>query len=401
MEVILIGNYLADRQPSMLRFVRLMASGLAAQGVDVEIVRPLSVAGRMFHARKVTAKWMGYIDKMILFPMTLKRLVARAVRRHRPTVFHVCDHSNAIYTRWLQAVPHLVTCHDLFAIRCAMGEIPQSPTRWSGRRLQAMILDGLKRAQWICCDSDATLRETIRLVAPDPVSSNTILLSLEEGRWKPQPETASEDWKVLCSAAGGAQNRAVVPFERFVLHVGGDAWYKNRAGALRIFSELGEQAAHSLGLVLVGPPPGPNFVRMIDAMPGLRDRVCFLQDLSDANLAVLYRAAEALLFPSLDEGFGWPVLEAHACGCLVVASRRGSLPEVGGKAAYYIDPDDEKSAAHVLRAILAQSKEIRASARAAALENAARFSIAAPARQYTAVYEHLLRRNGGKLEVAA
>ena len=57
-------------------------------------------------------KWLGYIDKFFLFPLDLRQAVEWA------DVVHICDHSNAVYTKYLQNVPHLVTCNDLLAICC-------------------------------------------------------------------------------------------------------------------------------------------------------------------------------------------------------------------------------------------------------------------------------------------
>src|SRR5438045_9024638 len=64
-------------------------------------------------------------------------------------------------------------------------------------------------------------------------------------------------------------------------------------------------------------------------------------DASDELLEALYNRAVALLYPSRFEGFGWPVIEAHACGCPVVCSRSGPLPEVAGAAGLLRDLEDE------------------------------------------------------------
>ncbi|MDO8573890.1 MAG: glycosyltransferase family 1 protein, partial [Candidatus Daviesbacteria bacterium] len=71
---------------------------------------------------------------------------------------------------------------------------------------------------------------------------------------------------------------------------------------------------------------------------GIEDRVKFLGHVPDEELPPLYSNAEALLFPSLFEGFGLPILEAQACGCPVITSNISSMPEVAGKGAIYVDP---------------------------------------------------------------
>ena len=143
-----------------------------------------------------------------------------------------------------------------------------------------------------------------------------------------------------------------------------------------------------LGLVLVGPPLTAEQWKLVGE--DLRSGVICVQNLDDANLAVLYRGAEALIFPSLDEGFGWPVLEANACGCPAIISRRGSLPEVGADAAVYIDPADEAGAIHVIDAFLRQSPAEREQSRQSALRNAGRFSQDVTIQAYLGLYQRAI-----------
>jgi glycosyltransferase involved in cell wall biosynthesis len=101
----------------------------------------------------------------------------------------------------------------------------------------------------------------------------------------------------------------------------------------------------------------------------LGDRVKLLGFIDDAQLARLYQAASVFLFPSFEEGFGIPVLEAMAAGVPVVTSNVSSMPEVGGEAALYIDPHSPSDIARkvvqavedsVLRAVLVEKGTARA-----------------------------------------
>ncbi len=115
--VVLIGNYPLDRQESMLRFLDLIQSQLKTRGFLTESISPQGYLGRL--ARKGTlAKWLGYIDKYILFPPVLARRLSRIKREYpdRKIVVHICDHANAVYARLARRwFPVLVTCHDLLA----------------------------------------------------------------------------------------------------------------------------------------------------------------------------------------------------------------------------------------------------------------------------------------------
>ncbi len=164
----------------------------------------------------------------------------------------------------------------------------------------------------------------------------------------------------------------------FVLAVGETRGYKNLRGAVHALARAG---VPGLRLVVVGRvlPSARELVELPRRL-GIGDRVEFLGPLADGELAGLYRSARCLLFPSLWEGFGIPLLEAMACGCPVVASGVASLPEVCGDAALYVDPRDPESIADGLRRA-ACDDSLRAELAARGLARAREFSYERAARQ--------------------
>src|SRR5262249_10073651 len=130
MRVLLVSNYRNDRQESMLRFATALADGLRSLNIEVDLIRPEPWFGRLRSGARGVAKWLGYLDKFLLFPPRLRRLAATA------DVVHICDHSNAMYVRHVTHRPLLVTCNDLLAVRSALGEFPRHRTGWTGRMLQ-------------------------------------------------------------------------------------------------------------------------------------------------------------------------------------------------------------------------------------------------------------------------
>jgi glycosyltransferase involved in cell wall biosynthesis len=374
MKVLLVSNYLHDRQESMLRFASALAEGLRAAGVEVQLVRPEPFFGRLKPGGHGFGKWLGYLDKFLLFPPRLRRLAATA------DLVHICDHSNAMYVKHVEGRPHVVTCNDMLAIRSARGEFPQNRTGWSGRILQRWILSGLRRARRLTCISEATRSDVLRLTEH---RSETVSVTYMGQNFSYAP-VAEISEAVEERRRGERYDETVfrhfdIPAEPYLLHVGGGQWYKNRAGVLAIYAVLRKKpGAHTPKLVLVGPPCTEGGV---ETRSGVDNKA----------LAALYSGAEMLLFPSLEEGFGWPIIEAQACGCRVLTTAREPMTEVGGAAAFYLaDPNDATAGAAEVEMILAQGDSRRAAAVRAGIENAARFSTERMIREYLAIYREVL-----------
>ena len=182
----------------------------------------------------------------------------------------------------------------------------------------------------------------------------------------------------------------------FILFVGGDFPNKNRPAALAAFARLTEQSSLPHRLVLVGADStsDDDLARRYPALD--LARVERLVQLSQPELAQLYRTADVFLFPSTCEGFGLPVLEAMASGVPVITSTVSSLPEVAGDAAVLVDPHNVDAVYAGLVEVLAQrSKHERL--RSAGLARAAQFTWEAMARGTLAVYREVAE--GGSAEV--
>lgn len=376
MKVLLVSNYSQDGQESMLRFAEALRAGLLAEGVDAGTVRPEPLFGRLRPGASGLGKWLGYLDKFCVFPRRLKRLARGA------DVVHICDHSNAMYVPCIATRPHLVTCNDMLAIRSARGEFPQNRTGWTGRVLQRWILSGLRRARRLTCISEATRNDVLRLTGHPPEIVSVTFMG-QNFAYAPVAEILRAVGARRRGAPPAAQvfSKRRIPASPYILHVGGSQWYKNRRGVLAIHAALkrrfGREAPE---LVLVGPP-------LERPIPGVETR----ERVDNADLAALYTGAELLLFPSLEEGFGWPIIEAQACGCRVLATGRAPMTEVGGNAAFYLaDPNDAEAGAARVMEMLAQDEEGRRKAVEAGIANAARFSTSRMVNEYAALYREVL-----------
>lgn len=366
MKVLLLGNYVNDGQESMQRFSAFMEHGLTQAGHEAHLLRPPAIVGQLHPSWEGTGKWLGYVDKFGWFPPMLRSAVKKV------DVVHICDHANSFYMKYLRPVANVVTCHDLLAVRSALGEFPENRTSWTGRHFQALIMKSLTGAQHIACVSDATREDVLRIAGIREDRVSRVYNSLN---YPYSPMEKSE-------AAARLRRLSVVPEEAFLLHVGGNQWYKNRMGVLRMFAALRKlTTSHNVRLLMVGKPWTGEMRRFV-AMNGLSDVTQELTAVDDEDLRALYSTATLLLFPSLEEGFGWPIVEAQACGCLVVTSNRSPMTEVAGDAAIYVDPGNPSLAAAKLKDAL-DGLVINAEA---GLRNAARFK-SGMIDQYIALYE--------------
>lgn len=368
--VLLIGNYPFDRQQSMQRFTTMMLQGLTAAGVFAEVITPTPVFGKLFGAENSFGKWFAYVDKFVLFPRKL-----RARLKSRPAVVHICDHSNAMYGAAAGNQPVVVTCHDLIAVRSALGEELHCPVSFTGRLFQRWILRSLRRVDAVVCVSNATRDDAEQLVSRLGASPKIEMIS--NGLNYPYHQLTQSEAMARLKKLSGLE----LPF---VLHVGSNLPRKNRDGVLRIFARNKDK--WNARLVFAGDALDPE-QRALAKRLEIADRIVEINDASDQLLEALYTLAVALLFPSLSEGFGWPIIEAQACGCPVVCSNIPPMPETAGTAGLFHDAADEAGfAADVFR--LNDPAE-RAIWSEKGLRNAERFSTEKMISRYIDIYRSL------------
>jgi glycosyltransferase involved in cell wall biosynthesis len=231
--------------------------------------------------------------------------------------------------------PVVLTIHDTVAFGMS-GTLPS----WQRRYFRAFGPRSARRAARIITDSDHSKRE---IIAQFGVPADRIrvvhLAASPHFRQVPVEQVADA--------------RRRYGLERFILCVGTVEPRKNLERLLEAFAVL-RRGGCSRQLVHAGPAGwmGTGVARAVQRL-GLRDSVRFLGQVPLADLVALYNAADVFVYPSLQEGFGLPVLEAMACGCPVVTSNVSSLPEVAGDAAVLLDPLRSEAIAEAIRSVLA------------------------------------------------
>lgn len=266
---------------------------------------------------------------------------ARRLRSVHADVFHVLDGSSAHVVRACGGRPTVVTVHDVIPHLRLAGWFGGRRGSLPGRALLRRITDGLRAADRLVAVSACTARDLARAVSVPASRIDVVPVALlpKARRLLCRPPIA---WPV---------RRREGPY---VLHVGHNGFYKNRSGVVRVFARVAERA--DVHLVLAGPRPTRALRALVEALD-VPERVTFVEEPSDEALETLYWGASLLLFPSLYEGFGLPVLEAMAAGCPVVCSTGGALPEVAGEAALMAPPDDAAALAAAALRVLDTPRE--------------------------------------------
>lgn len=284
--------------------------------------------------------------------------------RLRPDLLHSTDFIPP-FRRYFKSV---VTVHDLGFLH-----FPETLTE-SSRRYYGRIGRAVRSANRVIAVSQATRDDLIRLVDADPDKIDVVL------------EAADPAYQPISSEHELAAARRRLGVDRpYVLFVGSLEPRKNLPRLLEAFALVRREADVQLALVgRRGWLFQPIFERL--AALGLEPHVRVVEGVPHAELAPIYSAAAVLAFPSLYEGFGLPAVEAMACGCPVVASDRGSLPEVVGQAGLLVPADDSAALAKALLSVLT-SRGRRDDLVGRGLERAAAFSWRRAATETLAVYE--------------
>lgn len=236
-------------------------------------------------------------------------------------------HALAFVAPVLNRVPTVVTVYDLSFVHYP-GALP------AARRLYLRLLTrhSCQRARRIIAISDSTARD---LVATLGLASDKIDVAA--------PGVGEQFYPLPDAEIEAFRQRYELP-ERFLLFVGTLEPRKNLPMLLRAYAQLPASDRAAVHLILAGGKGWmyEDVFRTIEE-EGLGDTVHLPGYVNADTLPLWYNAAEALVFPSLFEGFGLPILEAMACGTPVLVSNVSSLPEAAGDAGFCLPPDNESA----------------------------------------------------------
>jgi glycosyltransferase involved in cell wall biosynthesis len=196
------------------------------------------------------------------------------------------------------------------------------------RLFDRLALAGLRRADWLFADSEYTKRCLVAELGLRPQTIEVVYLGVEHERFRP-----------LAASPAVRERYGLPEGRRYLIYVGSEDPRKNLPTLIRALA-LVRARLPELELIKVGRAHFVQERRRLLALAqqtGVREAIHFLDDVPEQDLPLLYNLADACVLPSLYEGFGFPVLEAMACGTPVVCSNATSLPEVAGDAAVLVD----------------------------------------------------------------
>jgi glycosyltransferase involved in cell wall biosynthesis len=320
MKIVFFAHPLFLGSQSMPRFVGMLADGMKSRGYEVEVWRPEPLFSARINSFK---KWMGYIDQYVVFPQQVKR---RLKDDNGEVLYVVTDHALGPYVPLIADRPHVIHCHDFLAQRSALGEIPENITSSTGRAYQSYIKKGYSKGKNFISVSEKTRKDLGSFLKNVPQRSEMVYNGINAAF---QPGEMQVSRNVLSEKLDIALN------EGYILHVGGNQWYKNRVGVIAIYDAWRAKYGKQLPLLLIGQQPNAALKLKYESSPYKND-IYFLQNISDEEVKMAYSGASAFLFPSIAEGFGWPIAEAMASATVVVTTNAAPMLEVAGEAAFLI-----------------------------------------------------------------
>ncbi|MBU2995643.1 glycosyltransferase family 4 protein [Cellulophaga baltica] len=307
---------------SMKRYENILNLGLQKRGHETQIWAPKLYLSKK-DSRSGLSKWLRYIDVYFLFPIVFhwkNRLTPK------DTLYILIDQALGIWTPLIKNRKHVIHCHDFIALKSSLGLIKENPISKTGKIYQNLILKGFSKADNFIAISKNTQRELLSFLQKQPKTLEQVYNPID-------PKFTIGDTK---KAKIFIENKIDNKLQNgYILHVGGNTFYKNRAGVIQLYQEWRTMSDQNLPLLMIGSSPCKKMVQLQEQSPFSKD-IYFLTKVSDETLVKAYQGATLFLFPSLLEGFGFPVAEAMACGCPVITTDAMPMNEVGGTAAHYI-----------------------------------------------------------------
>ena len=338
MKIYLIGNYPLDNTRSMFLYSNIIKKYLKNFKYKTILLKPKVILNQYNFKNKLIKKYFSYIDKYFFFGLKLYFKIKNN------DIVHISDQANSILYPFIKSNKLSITCHDLINIKLLKNQKVKKISI-TGKIYQKLILYFIKKYNKIICVSIKTKKD---LIKTSKLNKNKIYVIYNSLNNKFKKIKNSESDKIL----------NVDLNLNFFLHVGGNAWYKNKEGIIKIFNQLIKFKKYkNYKLILAGAKLTHENEMLIKKLK-IQKSIINLINPNNNKLCALYSRAEALIFPSHDEGFGWPIIEAQACGCPVFTNHKNPMKEIGKNAVFYFNSKNSIKNAKLINKKLKLKKQI-------------------------------------------
>ena len=306
----------------MKRFGDQLVSAFSQKGYSVINQYPDRVLTRLFYGSNFLCRIGGYIDQFIIFNFKIFVLSCFCFREN--TLFVLVDQALSPYLISLSRRRTVVHVHDLLALDASRGNQEFRRLNVNSVVYQRFIASFFGWSKNFIAVSSSTARLFEREVPPD-TRVDFVYNPLQADYSQENIESILHRPSVFAAA---------LKRKKYLFHIGRN-WYKNREGLLLLWIEYCKEFT-PIELILVGDL-SPSLECILSKNRHLSHLLTVLTHVSSEELIVLYSNAEALIFPSLGEGFGWPIIEAMACSCLVVTTDHPPMNEIAGDFSLYLE----------------------------------------------------------------
>ncbi|WP_343694796.1 glycosyltransferase [Flavobacterium sp.] len=323
MKIVLFTHPSFLHHQSMPRYANMLLNGMKERGHEVVVWSPKA---RFYKLPLIKSfkKWLGYIDQYFVFPIEVKMKLRNS---SKDTLFVFADQALGPWVPLVKNRKHVVHCHDFLALKSALGMVPENPVSFTGKLYQTYIRKGFSKGKNFISISKKTRRD-LHTLHLGKITNSVVCYN---GLSRPFVSLPRQSSRSLL------ENKLnILLSQGYIMHIGGNQYYKNRKGVLEIYETWRSRYNTPIPLVLIGEEPSHDLAVLHKKSP-FKDDIHFVNNLSDEDINNAYSGAICLLFPSLDEGFGWPIIEAMASGCPVITTNKPPMNEVGGIAAFYIE----------------------------------------------------------------
>jgi glycosyltransferase involved in cell wall biosynthesis len=309
---------------SMPRFAKMIEKGMLQTGHELTIWSPKAFFFKLSFNTSFLEKWLGYLDQYIVFPIIVK---LRLLSCSKDTLFVFADNALGPWVPLVKNRYHVVHCHDFLAQQSAFGLLPENKVGITGKYYQKFIRWGYSKAENFISISIKTQTDLHLLLTKQPKISKVVYNGLNQNF---EPVKSKIELRELLT------NEYNIDLSKgYILHVGGNAFYKNKLGVMETYDQWAKDFKSNVPLILVGELPSAELISFKEKSI-VSKSIYFITNIDDFQLQQFYQGASVMVFPSLYEGFGWPIVEAMASGSLVITTDEDPMKEVAGDAGFYI-----------------------------------------------------------------